>query len=90
MNTMTNKTIICMLFVFVFIGNTITTEGRILSSTLSPRAPTCTSVVGVKSGDSCFAITQAFKLSAGFFDYINPNLNCNKLFVGEWICVDGI
>lgn len=61
----------------------------IFCSGLRVRTPTCTSVVGVKSGDSCFGIAQTYKLTTGFFDYINPNLNCNKLFVGEWICIDG-
>ncbi|KAK1422646.1 hypothetical protein QVD17_17932 [Tagetes erecta] len=56
---------------------------------LVQRIPVCTSVVGVQTGDSCFSITQRFKLSLGFFGYINPNLNCKKLFVGEWICIDG-
>ncbi|KAI3800342.1 hypothetical protein L1987_28432 [Smallanthus sonchifolius] len=77
---MNNKTIICMLFVLAFV----------ISIGFAGRTPTCTSVVGVKNGDSCFGIAQAFQLSSGFFEYINPNLNCNKLFVGEWICVDGI
>ncbi|MFS7934182.1 putative LysM domain-containing protein [Helianthus anomalus] len=82
-----NKTIIYVFLMFVFAGIMITTEGRIIPR---GRDPACTSVVGVQSGDSCFSIAQKFKLSSGFFDYINPNLNCHKLFVGEWICVDGI
>ncbi|GJY80623.1 RNA-directed DNA polymerase, eukaryota, reverse transcriptase zinc-binding domain protein [Tanacetum coccineum] len=50
------------------------------------RTPYCTKVIGVKSGDTCFDITQKFKLSTRLFHGVNPNLNCNKLFVGEWIC----
>ena len=49
----------------------------------------CYSVIGVKSGDTCFDIANNFKLSSKAFESINPNLNCDKLFVGEWICVKG-
>ena len=49
----------------------------------------CSSVIGVKSGDTCFDIANNFKLSSKAFESINPNLNCDKLFVGEWICVKG-
>ncbi|KAI3456349.1 hypothetical protein Pfo_013012 [Paulownia fortunei] len=50
---------------------------------------TCDSVVGVKSGDTCFEIAQTNNLTAKAFDTINPNLNCTALFVGQWLCIDG-
>ncbi|KAL4585513.1 hypothetical protein LXL04_010134 [Taraxacum kok-saghyz] len=53
-------------------------------------APTCTQVVGVNDGDTCFAIEQGFNITSDFFDSINPNLNCTALFIGQWLCVDGI
>ncbi|CAH1448402.1 unnamed protein product [Lactuca virosa] len=87
MTKINNKTVVCMLFMIFLFAGIMTTEGRTVS--LGP-TPLCSSVVGVKTGDTCFDIAQKFKLSSGLFDFINPNLNCKKLFVGEWICVDGI
>ncbi|XVF37684.1 hypothetical protein REPUB_Repub20aG0030900 [Reevesia pubescens] len=51
--------------------------------------PNCLSVYGQKEGDTCFSITQSFNLTSDFFSEINPNLNCDKIFVGQWLCVDG-
>ena len=51
--------------------------------------PECDTVVGVESGDTCFDIAQKFQLTTDYFDSINPNLNCDALFVGQWVCVDG-
>ncbi|OMO65037.1 Peptidoglycan-binding Lysin subgroup [Corchorus olitorius] len=51
--------------------------------------PQCTNVYGVASGDTCFAVQQAFNLTTAFFDSINPNLVCDSLFVGQWLCVAG-
>ncbi|KAJ9690277.1 hypothetical protein PVL29_012768 [Vitis rotundifolia] len=51
--------------------------------------PQCDTVVGVESGDTCLDIAEKFQLSTEFFDSINPNLNCDALFVGQWVCVDG-
>ncbi|KAB2062395.1 hypothetical protein ES319_A10G149500v1 [Gossypium barbadense] len=51
--------------------------------------PTCLSIYGQQEGDTCFSITQAFNLTFDFFLQINPNLNCDSIFVGEWLCVDG-
>ncbi|KAK1582819.1 hypothetical protein Q3G72_018531 [Acer saccharum] len=47
----------------------------------------CEKVYVVRSGDTCTGITQMFKLSPVTFDSINPNLNCNALSPGQWICV---
>ncbi|KAJ0017455.1 hypothetical protein Pint_10752 [Pistacia integerrima] len=52
-------------------------------------APQCESVTGVNSGDTCSAIAEAFGLTADLFGAINPNLNCDELFVGQWLCVAG-
>ena len=51
--------------------------------------PLCDAVIGVESGDTCFDIADKFQLTTEFFDSINPNLNCDALFVGQWVCVDG-
>ncbi|KAI6668120.1 hypothetical protein NL676_032950 [Syzygium grande] len=49
----------------------------------------CNKVVGVKSGDTCFAIAQQSQLTSESFSSINPNLNCDALFVGQWLCISG-
>ncbi|KVH96945.1 Peptidoglycan-binding lysin domain-containing protein [Cynara cardunculus var. scolymus] len=49
----------------------------------------CSQVTGVEVGDDCTTISQSFKMSLGAFLAINPNINCEKIFVGQWVCVDG-
>ena len=51
--------------------------------------PECISVYGAQQGDTCSGIIQKFSLNADFFTAINPNLNCNTFFVGQWLCIDG-
>ncbi|KAF5804248.1 putative LysM domain-containing protein [Helianthus annuus] len=80
-----NKAFVYMLFVVVLVGIMTTTALDLPITT-----PICASVIGVKSGDTCFDIAKKFKLSSTLFNFINPNLNCDKLFVGEWICIKGI
>ncbi|KAH7566070.1 hypothetical protein ACOSQ2_022647 [Xanthoceras sorbifolium] len=66
-------------------------ESRTLDAVfLKPNStPQCDTVFGVASGDSCYAITQQYKLTTEIFDSINPNINCDALFVGQWVCVAG-
>ncbi|KAJ4717582.1 Peptidoglycan-binding lysin domain [Melia azedarach] len=61
-------------------------EGRKLAA---GSAPQCDLVFGVQEGDTCFGITKQFDLTTEFFNSINPNLNCDALFVGQWVCVAG-
>ncbi|RWR93275.1 Peptidoglycan-binding Lysin subgroup [Cinnamomum micranthum f. kanehirae] len=51
--------------------------------------PACVTVHGVVSGETCFSVTQTFNLTTEFFSAINPNLNCDAIFVGQWLCVSG-
>ena len=51
--------------------------------------PECISVYGAQQGDTCSGIFQKFSLNADFYTAINPNLNCNTFFVGQWLCIDG-
>ncbi|KAE8728801.1 hypothetical protein F3Y22_tig00004072pilonHSYRG00219 [Hibiscus syriacus] len=51
--------------------------------------PSCVKVYGVESGDTCFSVTQTFNMTATFFYAMNPNLNCDSLFVGQWLCIAG-
>ncbi|CAL5336645.1 hypothetical protein ACSBR1_012453 [Camellia fascicularis] len=52
-------------------------------------APNCDTVYGVEIGDTCFSVTQKFNLTTEFFTEINPNLVCDKVFVGQWLCIVG-
>ncbi|KAL8234327.1 hypothetical protein R6Q59_020427 [Mikania micrantha] len=63
--------------------------------TLSNRVPTvptlvCDKIYGTQPGDTCFSIIEAFKLTTAAFTAFNPNLNCDKVFAGEWLCLDAI
>ncbi|KAF8011880.1 hypothetical protein BT93_I0111 [Corymbia citriodora subsp. variegata] len=60
--------------------------GRV--ATLNPGL-VCDKVVGVNSGDTCLSIAQQSQLSSVSFSSINPNLNCDALFVGQWLCISG-
>ncbi|CAK9320984.1 unnamed protein product [Citrullus colocynthis] len=50
----------------------------------------CNKVYGVKNGDTCFDLAQKFKLSTEHFNFINPNLNCSSLFIGQWLCLNAL
>ncbi|KAF5760627.1 putative LysM domain-containing protein [Helianthus annuus] len=49
----------------------------------------CDQVIGVESGEDCTSISQSFKMSLKSFLAINPNINCEAIFVGQWVCIDG-
>lgn len=49
----------------------------------------CSSVHAAQIGDTCFSVAQQFKLTAQAFSAFNPNLVCDSIFVGQWLCVAG-
>ncbi|KDP24194.1 hypothetical protein JCGZ_25851 [Jatropha curcas] len=49
----------------------------------------CDSVYGAEDGDTCTSVAKKFDVSLEFFTSINPNINCDDIFVGQWLCVDG-
>ncbi|KAL5754085.1 hypothetical protein ACOSP7_022316 [Xanthoceras sorbifolium] len=51
--------------------------------------PQCNTVVGVASGDTCYDLAKQFKMTTELFYVVNPNINCDALFVGQWVCVAG-
>ncbi|KAK7400486.1 hypothetical protein VNO78_11694 [Psophocarpus tetragonolobus] len=51
--------------------------------------PVCNIIHGVEEGETCLSITQTFNLDERHFLDINPNINCNRIFVGQWVCVNG-
>ncbi|KAL1560711.1 hypothetical protein AAHA92_10893 [Salvia divinorum] len=50
----------------------------------------CTEVYGAVDGDTCFSITKSFNLTSDFFTTMNPNLDCDKIFISQWLCVNGL
>ncbi|EEF44512.1 conserved hypothetical protein [Ricinus communis] len=51
--------------------------------------PECDSVYGAQDGDTCTSVANQFNLTLEFFSSINPNLNCDDFFVGQWLCING-
>uniref|UniRef100_M1DQ95 LysM domain-containing protein n=1 Tax=Solanum tuberosum TaxID=4113 RepID=M1DQ95_SOLTU len=49
----------------------------------------CNLTYGAQLGDTCFGVGQKFKLTAVEFGSLNPNINCDEIFVGQWLCVEG-
>ncbi|KAI4371689.1 hypothetical protein MLD38_010012 [Melastoma candidum] len=47
----------------------------------------CGFLYNVKSGDLCHNLIRKFNITMAAFLTINPNLDCQKLFVGQWLCV---
>ncbi|CAN4104895.1 unnamed protein product [Withania somnifera] len=50
--------------------------------------PDCNSIYAAQTGDTCESLIETFNLKAEEFNSINPNLDCDKIFVGEWICAN--
>ncbi|PIA31884.1 hypothetical protein AQUCO_04700026v1 [Aquilegia coerulea] len=64
-------------------------EGALFGKKKISSTVECGAVYGVQAGDTCSGISQMFALTAQSFSDINPNLNCDKLFVGQWVCTSG-
>uniref|UniRef100_A0A7N0V1D9 LysM domain-containing protein n=1 Tax=Kalanchoe fedtschenkoi TaxID=63787 RepID=A0A7N0V1D9_KALFE len=55
----------------------------------APADVTCATVYGSEQDDTCVSVGLKFKLDETAFLKINPNINCKKIFVGQWLCVNG-
>ena len=49
---------------------------------------TCNKVHGVKTGETCCSVREGAGLTEDQFLGFNPNLCCEKLFVGQWVCLE--
>ncbi|KAM3395499.1 lysM domain-containing protein ARB [Capsicum galapagoense] len=77
-------------FVLFFVFSISKEESRIVSlETGTNSALTCSKMYGANIGDTCFSIMQQFSVTPRAFATFNLNLNCDKIFVGQWICLDG-
>ncbi|KAE8769628.1 hypothetical protein D1007_58771 [Hordeum vulgare] len=50
-------------------------------------ALTCSKVQGLKSGETCFSVALLGGLTLESFLVFNPNIDCGKTFVGQWVCL---
>jgi hypothetical protein len=49
---------------------------------------TCNKGHKVKEGETCCSVREGAGLTEDQFLGFNPNLCCEKLFVGRWICLE--
>ncbi|KAG2592209.1 hypothetical protein PVAP13_5NG531700 [Panicum virgatum] len=47
----------------------------------------CSEVHGVQAGETCFTVAQAAGLTQDVFLGFNPNINCQSVFLGQWVCL---
>ncbi|KAJ8568835.1 hypothetical protein K7X08_032466 [Anisodus acutangulus] len=84
------KSAIVFSFVLLFLLSISMAESKVVSAGIGTNsALICSKIYGTNIGDTCFSIMQQFSVTPDAFTTFNPNLNCDKMFVGEWICLDG-
>ncbi|KAM3395515.1 hypothetical protein P3S68_004521 [Capsicum galapagoense] len=84
-----NKAATSLLLIFLLIVSI--SESRISSNGSTMNSISiCNKIYGAQSGDTCVSIIRKFKLTAEGFSSINPNLDCEKIFIGQWLCLDGV
>ncbi|XP_070004270.1 secreted LysM effector Lys2-like [Nicotiana sylvestris] len=74
----------------IFVGQWLCVDGITFVTGKSNATLVCNSTYGAEIGDTCFDVAEKFKLTAVEFGALNPNINCDAIFVGQWLCVDGI
>ncbi|KAL3741948.1 hypothetical protein ACJRO7_017429 [Eucalyptus globulus] len=50
----------------------------------------CKSLYSVQDGDTCYDLVQTFHLTTSTFELFNQNLDCDNLFIGQWICLNNV
>ncbi|TDL28090.1 hypothetical protein BD410DRAFT_713127 [Rickenella mellea] len=61
-----------------------------LEEKVPPMCPEGSHRYGVKSGDSCWAISQEYGTSVESLRRANPDLDCNALRPEQWLCVPAV
>lgn len=56
----------------------------------STTAPTCKSYYTVCEGDTCASISAAYHITTALLFYLNPNLNCEYLTIGQKVCIPSV
>ncbi|KAL3746106.1 hypothetical protein ACJRO7_015112 [Eucalyptus globulus] len=49
----------------------------------------CHELAQVNSEDTCYAIAQQYESTLDTLYSINPNVNCDDLSIGQYLCVSG-
>ena len=49
---------------------------------------TCNKVHGVQEGETCYCLAQGVGLTLDDFLGFNPNICCDNLFIGQWVCLE--
>ncbi|KAK2985929.1 hypothetical protein RJ640_008145 [Escallonia rubra] len=80
-----NLILILALFVTISMA-----DSRFIGIGFTKVPPICSKVHGAQIGDTCFSVAKTFNLTTEDFNGINPNLDCTRIFVGEWLCVNGL
>ncbi|KAF7031101.1 hypothetical protein CFC21_042478 [Triticum aestivum] len=64
-------------------------EGHVVpaSDAKAVAALTCSKVQGLKAGETCFSVALLGGLTLESFLVFNPNVDCGKTFVGQWVCL---
>ncbi|KAL1345685.1 hypothetical protein HN51_019401 [Arachis hypogaea] len=84
---MAKSTNISIALIFSLLVVTVFTAESRAAPTVA--APVCSSFHGVEIGETCDTIASRFEMSTADFLQLNPNINCNTMFVGQWVCVAG-
>ncbi|KAI5340488.1 hypothetical protein L3X38_019762 [Prunus dulcis] len=71
------------------VGSNIGFGGKTVGFGGKKPAAVCAAVYGAEEGDTCTSVSEMFNLSFDFFLSINPNINCDNFFVGQWLCTAG-
>ncbi|CAI9102505.1 OLC1v1000786C1 [Oldenlandia corymbosa var. corymbosa] len=92
------QTKMATILIAVFLLTSLAVEGRVVNpgdettavATADVEAtPICKSVHGTELDETCTSVAQKFQLTFEAFLAINPNINCDSIFVGQWLCVKG-
>ena len=49
---------------------------------------TCNKAHGVQEGETCYCLAQGMGLTLDDFLGFNPNICCDNLFIGQWVCLN--
>ncbi|GJM92929.1 hypothetical protein PR202_ga09437 [Eleusine coracana subsp. coracana] len=80
---------IASLLVAVTLGDARVTQlgDFVVEDAAAVPALSCSNVHGVHAGETCFSVAQSSGLTQEQFLAFNPNINCARVFVGQWVCL---
>ncbi|KAL6143794.1 hypothetical protein ACLB2K_054489 [Fragaria x ananassa] len=89
---MARANLILLLVVSLLVMITVAESTRLAVGIAGKKASAlaCNSVYGAEEGDTCSFVAEMFNLSLDTFLAINPNIDCDSFFVGQWLCIEGV